>query len=87
MTELAIALFALAYSGTVLFALTGALRKRLEPRRAAVTALLISSAVHLGTLYAAPDDQRGYFFAFWAVPHLLIAPVLIWLARRSGGAA
>ncbi len=83
MTEALIALFALAYSGTVLFALAGALRKRMAPRRAALAALGLSAAVHAVTLFFAPADQRGFFLAFWAVPHLLLAPVLILAARRS----
>lgn len=83
MTEALIALFALAYSGTVLFALTGALRRRMEPRRAAFIALGLSAAVHTVTLFFAPADQRAFFLAFWAVPHLVLAPVLIIAARRT----
>jgi Na+/melibiose symporter-like transporter len=82
MTEALIALFALAYSGTVLFALAGALRKRMPPRRAALTALGLSAAVHAVTLFFAPADQRGFFLAFWAIPHLLLAVPLLWLAGR-----
>ena len=83
MTEALIALFALAYSGTVLFALTGALRKRIPPQRAAFTALGLSAAVHGATLLFAPADQRAFFLAFWAIPHLILAPVLIIAARRT----
>lgn len=83
MIEAAIALFALAYSATVLFALAGSLRKRLEPRRAAWTALGISTAVHSATLYAVPDEHRALALAFWAVPHLLLAPVLLFVTRSS----
>ncbi len=82
MTEAAIALFALAYSATVLFALSGALRKRIAPRPAVLAALGISAAVHASTLFFAPADQRGLFLAFWAVPHLLLAPLLLWMTRR-----
>ena len=85
MTEAAIALFALAYSATVLFALASALRKRIDPRRAAWTALGISTAVHAATLYGVPDEHRGLALAFWAVPHLIIAPILLWMARPSQG--
>lgn len=81
MTEAAFALFALAYSATVLFALAGALRKRLEPRRAAWTALGISTVVHASTLYAVPHEHRALALAFWGVPHLLLAPVLLWASR------
>ena len=85
MIEAAVALFALAYSATVLFALAGALRKRLEPRRAAWTALGISTLVHAGTLYGVPDEHRGLALAFWAIPHLIIAPILLWMARPTAG--
>ena len=64
MIEAAFALFALAYSATVLFALAGSLRKRLEPRRAALTALGISTAVHAGTLYAVPEEHRALAAGF-----------------------
>lgn len=82
MNEVVLALFALAYSATVLFALAGALRKRIDPRRAAWTALGISTAVHSATLLGVPDEHRALALAFWAVPHLLLAPVMLWLARR-----
>ena len=85
MMEAGLALFALAYSATVLFALSGALRKRMEPRQAVLAALGISAAVHLGTLFFAPADQRALFLAFWAVPHLLLAPILFWMARKPNG--
>lgn len=81
MIELAVALFALAYSATVLFALAGALRRRVEPRRAAWTALGISTAVHSGTLLAVPDEHRALALAFWALPHLLLAPIILWMTR------
>jgi hypothetical protein len=84
--EIALGLFALAYSATVLFALAGALRKRLPtPRRAALTAFAISAVVHAATLFAAPDDQRSLFLAFWAIPHMLILPILLWMASRTRG--
>jgi hypothetical protein len=83
--EIVIAIFALAYSATVLFALAGALRKRMEPRRAALTAFGISAGVHAATLFAAPADQRALFLAFWAIPHMLILPILLWMASRTRG--
>ena len=83
--EIALGLFALAYSATVLFALAGGLRQRMPPRRAALTAFAISAAVHAATLFAAPADQRALFLAFWAVPHMLILPILLWMASRTRG--
>ena len=53
--------------------------------RAAWTALGISTAVHAATLYGVPDEHRGLALAFWAVPHLIIAPILLWMARPSQG--
>ncbi len=85
MMEAALAVFALAYSATVLFALSGSLRKRMAPRRAVLAALGISAAVHGATLFFAPADQRALFLAFWAIPHLLLAPVLFWMARKPNG--
>ncbi|MCS6891073.1 MAG: hypothetical protein RMK64_00735 [Rhodovarius sp.] len=80
--EIVIILFALSYSAAVLFALAWALRARLGARRAAWSALGISAALHAATLLLVPADQRGFFLAFWAVPHLLLAPLLLLAARH-----
>ncbi|WP_372618524.1 hypothetical protein [Falsiroseomonas sp.] len=82
--EIAGGFFALAYSGLVLFALAGALRKMFPPMRAALTAFVLSSVVHGATTLMMGEDA-GIAFAFWAIPHLLVLPLLLWSARRQGG--
>jgi hypothetical protein len=80
--EAAIGLFALAYSGLVLFVLAASLRKVYAPVRAALTAFAISAAVHLVTTAFAGEDWL-LALAFWGVPHLLLLPLLLWSARRQ----
>jgi hypothetical protein len=80
--EFAIALFALGYSGLVLFVLANALRKIYPPMRAAATAFVLSSVIH-GATTLMMGEQMGWAFAFWGVPHLLILPALLWSARRQ----
>lgn len=80
--DIAFGLFALAYSGLVLFMLANALRKMFPPMRAALTAFVLSSAVH-GATTLLMGEEAGMAFAFWAVPHLLILPLLLWSARRQ----
>lgn len=75
-------LFALAYSGLVLFALAHSLRKLFPPMRAALTAFALSATVHGATTLFA-GEQGGQALAFWGVPHLLILPVLLLSARRQ----
>jgi hypothetical protein len=83
--EFALAFFALGYSGLVLFVLANALRKIYAPKRAALTAFALSSAIH-GATTLLMGEQAIWAFAFWGVPHLLIMPVLLWSASRQGRA-
>ncbi len=84
--EIALGLFALAYSGLVLFVLASSLRKIFAPMRAALTAFAISAAVHGVTTLLIADSWR-LALAFWGVPHLLLLPLLLWSAHRQAGAA
>ncbi|MBP0463746.1 hypothetical protein J5Y09_07475 [Roseomonas sp. PWR1] len=79
-------LFALAYSGLVLFALAHSLRKIFPPMRAALTAFALSATVHGATTLFA-GDEGGMALAFWAVPHLLVLPLLLLSARRQAARA
>jgi hypothetical protein len=81
--EIALGLFALAYSGLVLFVLSGSLRKLYPPMRAALTAFAISAAVHGATTLMLEAEQRPLALAFWGIPHLLILPLLLHAARRQ----
>ena len=81
--DIAFGLFALAYSGLVLFMLANALRKMFPPMRAALTAFVLSSVVH-GATTLLMGEEAGMAFAFWAIPHLLILPMLLWSAKRQG---
>ncbi len=80
--EIALGLFALAYSGLVLFVLAASLRKVYPPVRAALAAFAISASVHAVTTAFMGEDWTNAL-AFWAVPHLLILPLLLWSARRQ----
>ena len=82
MTEGIAALFALAYSGAVLFLLASSLRKLFPPMRAALTAFVLSATVHGATTLMA-GEQAGLALAFWGIPHLLILPLLLLSARRQ----
>lgn len=81
--EIVLAIFALAYSGLVLFVLAGALRKMFPPRRAALNAFVLSSVVH-GATTLLMGEHMALAFAFWAVPHLLVLPLLFRAASRQG---
>jgi hypothetical protein len=83
--DIAFGLFALAYSGVVLFMLAHSLRKMFPPMRAALTAFVLSSVIHGATTLLMGEDA-GMAFAFWGVPHLLILPMLLWSAKRQGAA-
>lgn len=83
--EFAIAFFALGYSGLVLFVLANALRKIYPPKRAALTAFILSSAIH-GATTLMMGEHAAWAFAFWGVPHLLILPALLWSASRQARA-
>lgn len=80
--EFAMGLFALAYSGLVLFVLAGSLRKIYPPVRAALTAFVLSSVIH-GATTLMMGEHAGLAFAFWAIPHLLVLPLLLWSARKQ----
>lgn len=83
--EIAAGLFALAYSGLVLFLLAHSLRRLMPPMRAALTAFALSAAVHgATTLMAGPQALTA--LAFWGIPHLLVLPLLLVSAWRQQGA-
>lgn len=84
MTEALLGLFALAYSGLVLFTLASALRRTMAPPRAALVAFLLSAAVH-GATTLLMGEHAPVALAFWGVPHLLILPALLFSARRQAG--
>jgi hypothetical protein len=79
----ALGLFALAYSGLVLFALAHALKRAYPPRRAAWSAFGLSAAVHGGTVFLAEPERWVPLTLFWLVPHLLILPLLLLAASRQ----
>jgi hypothetical protein len=80
--EIALGLFALAYSGLVLFVLASSLRRVQPPKRAAWTAFGLSAAVH-GTTTLFMGGHALAALAFWGVPHLLILPLLLVSAARQ----
>ena len=80
MMEGAAGIFALAYSGLVLFLLANSLRKIFPPMRAALTAFALSAAVHGATTLMA-GEHALMALAFWGIPHLLVLPLLLWTAR------
>jgi hypothetical protein len=79
----ALGLFALAYSGLVLFGLANALRKLYPPQRAAWTAFVLSATVHGASVFLADPERRLPLTLFWLVPHLLMLPLLLLAARRQ----
>lgn len=83
MIEGALGLFALGYSGLVLFVLAASFRKLYPPRRAAWTAFLVSCAVHGATTLMA-GEHAVEALAFWGIPHLLLLPLLLLAARHQG---
>ena len=84
MTMGMLGIFALAYSGLVLFLLAGSLRKLMPPVRAALAAFLLSAAVH-GVTTLLAGEHALYALAFWGLPHLLLLPALLFSARRQAG--
>lgn len=82
MMEFALGIFALAYSGVVLFTVASSLRRLYPPVRAAVTAFFLSAGVHGATTLMA-GDLAPMALAFWGVPHMLLLPVLLWSARKQ----
>jgi uncharacterized membrane protein len=79
-----VALFALGYSGLVLFWLAHALRKLYPAMRAALMAFGISAGVHAVTMLFVPAEHVTQALFFWAVPHVLLLPLLLWTAKRHG---
>ncbi len=82
MNDIALGLFALAYSGLVLFTVASSLRRLYPPVRSAVLAFVLSVTVHGATTLMMGDAATLAFF-FWAVPHALILPLLLFSARRQ----
>lgn len=76
-------IFALAYSGLVLFVLASSLRRILPPVRAAVTGFALSVAVHGATTLLLDAENQLLALAFWGLPHLLLMPLVLWVAFRQ----
>ena len=83
MMDGALGIFALAYSGLVLFVLASSLARILPPMRAALSGFALSAAVHGATTLLLDAEHQLMALAFWGVPHLLMLPVLLWTARRQ----
>lgn len=81
--ELLILLFALAYSGLLLFLLAGALRRSMPPMRAALIAFGISAAVHGATTLLMDAEAQLSVLLFWGVPHLILLPLLLLAAAKQ----
>lgn len=86
MMEGAAGLFALGYSGLVLFLLANSLRKIFPPIRAALTGFALSVTVHGATTLMA-GEHALMALAFWGIPHLLVLPLLLRSAWRQEAAA
>ena len=83
MSGFVLALFALGYSGLVLFWMAHSLQKLFPPMRAALLAFGISVGVHGVTMFFLPSEHLVTALAFWGVPHLLLLPALIYSAWRQ----
>ena len=83
MNGFVLALFALGYSGLVLFWLAHALKKMFPPMRAALTAWALSASVHGVTMIFLDPVHVWTALGFWGVPHLLLLPVLLYSAWRE----
>ncbi|MFN6953569.1 MAG: hypothetical protein ACK4PG_02105 [Acetobacteraceae bacterium] len=81
--ELLILLFAVAYSGLLLFLLAGALRRSMPPMRAALIAFAISAAVHGATTLLMDAEAQLSVLLFWGVPHLILLPLLLLAAAKQ----
>jgi hypothetical protein len=81
--EFLVLLFALAYSGLLLFLLAGALRRSMAPMRAALFAFGISAAVHGVTTLLMDAEARLSVLLFWGIPHLLLLPLLLLAAAKQ----
>ncbi len=82
MITFAFGLFAIAYSGLVLFTVASSLRRLMSPMRAALGAFLLSVIVHGATTLMLGEEAPTALY-FWGVPHLLILPLLLFSARRQ----
>jgi hypothetical protein len=81
----ALGIFALAYSGLVLFALAHALKRAYPPRRAAWSAFGLSATVHGASVFLAEPERWVPLTLFWLAPHLLVLPLLLLAAGRQAG--
>ena len=82
MIPFAFGLFALAYSGLVLFTVASSLRRLMSPMRAALGAFALSVIVHGATTLMLGEEAPLAVY-FWGVSHLLILPLLLLSARRQ----
>jgi len=83
MNVFVLALFAIGYSGVVLFLMAHSLKKLFPPTRAAWLAFGISAGVHSLTMIFLESERVLPVMALWGVPHLLLLPVLLYAARRE----
>jgi hypothetical protein len=81
--DLLFLLFALAYSGLLLFMLAGALRRSMAPMRAAVVAFGVSAIVHGATTLLMDAEAQVSVLLFWGVPHLILLPLLLIAAAKQ----
>lgn len=81
--DLLILLFALAYSGLLLFMLAGALRRSMAPMRAAWIAFGVSAAVHGATTLLMDAEAQLSVLLFWGIPHLILLPLLLLAAAKQ----
>jgi hypothetical protein len=81
--DLLILLFALAYSGLLLFMLAGALRRSMPPMRAALIAFGVSAVVHGATTLLMDAEARLSVLLFWGIPHLILLPLLLIAGSRQ----
>jgi hypothetical protein len=83
MTDALILLFAVAYSGLLLFMLAGALRRSMAPMRAALVAFGISAVVHGATTLLMDAEGQLSVLLFWGIPHLILLPLLLLAAAKQ----
>ena len=81
--DLLFLLFALAYSGLLLFMLAGALRRSMPPMRAALIAFAVSAGVHGATTLLKDTETRLSIQLIWGIPHLILLPLLLLAAAKQ----
>lgn len=81
--EFLVLLFAVAYSGLLLFMLAGALRRSMPPMRAALIAFGVSAAVHGVTTLLMDAEVQLSVLLFWGIPHLILLPLLLLAAAKQ----